>query len=234
MSVGTRRWVWAGAAALGFVALTLADHALVGLLHDEAWHARAEITDGYRLLRVAGYIPTWLLIALCLFLADLRAMRRGAVLEAPEGESPRSLNAPDRAVMLTGAVVLAGLAAEVLKATLQRHRPGGGSGYVWQWASDAAAPASYGLPSSHAAVAFAGAFMLGRLIPAAWWPLVLWAAGCAWTRLASGRHFSTDVYAAAVLSYAVCAGLWWARSRAGSGGARRVGPIRGARGQGAP
>ena len=64
-----------------------------------------------------------------------------------------------------------------------------------------------GLPSSHAAVAFGGAFVLMYLFPRIWPIALAGAIGCGLTRLLAGAHFLTDVYAAAGLGYAVAGWL---------------------------
>jgi membrane-associated phospholipid phosphatase len=56
-----------------------------------------------------------------------------------------------------------------------------------------------GIPSSHAAVAFGGAFMLLRLFPGAGIIALLGATGCATTRILLGAHYLSDVLVAAAL-----------------------------------
>lgn len=102
---------------------------------------------------------------------------------------------------------LGGLAAELLKQLTHRFRPGETGEYFFGWATGERGP-GFGLASSHAGVAFGAAFMLARLYPRTT-PLGLaLALGCSATRLLTGAHFATDIYAAAIMSYAVAAALW--------------------------
>ena len=64
------------------------------------------------------------------------------------------------------------------------------------------------LPSSHALVAFSGAFILCRLYPRAWPVWVLLAAGCALTRVQAHAHFLSDVTVAAVAAWFVVDVAW--------------------------
>ncbi|MBL8762258.1 MAG: phosphatase PAP2 family protein [Phycisphaerae bacterium] len=151
--------------------------------------ARAEGRDWYRLLRVMGYLPTWLIVALSAWLLSRReaiAARVSMVLS-----------------ILAGAT-LSGAAAELLKLVIARERPGPDGRYVFRGLfagfSDGG---NLGLPSSHAAVAFGGAIALALARPVLGPLAILLAVGCAWTRLLSGDHFLSDVTGAAMLAYAV-------------------------------
>jgi membrane-associated phospholipid phosphatase len=55
------------------------------------------------------------------------------------------------------------------------------------------------LPSSHAAVAFAGSITLALLYPRLALPALAVAIGCGFTRVASGAHYPSDVLAGAVV-----------------------------------
>ena len=59
------------------------------------------------------------------------------------------------------------------------------------------------MPSSHAAVAFGGAWMLAALYPRAAPIALALAAGCALTRVLEGDHWLSDVVAAGALGWAV-------------------------------
>lgn len=115
---------------------------------------------------------------------------------------------------LIGASALGGGLAELLKLLIGRERPvkdfaiQNDAEYVWRPLFDAFRDGSnLGLPSSHAATAFAGAAMLAILLkrnPTRWSrPLVvlayLGAAACAASRVFAGAHFATDVILGALV-----------------------------------
>jgi membrane-associated phospholipid phosphatase len=151
--------------------------------------------DWGRLFRVAGFAPTWLLGALILGLARSgRAVRDGwrRVL-LPSG-------------LLVAAIAVAGAIGEVVKLVVRRGRPGAADAaytYLpWEghWSTGA-----IGFPSTHAIVAFAAAFALARIAPRTGPVWLAIAAGCALTRLLDGKHFFSDVLAAAVLAWGTVA-----------------------------
>jgi undecaprenyl-diphosphatase len=154
-----------------------------------------------RMLRLAGYLPLWSIVALALLLHDWVPRR------------PRTLpTASGRSLRLFGAAALGGIIAELLKIAFRRERPGltDGAHVFRPWSDQPFSTARLGLPSSEVAVAFAAATILARLFPEAW---LLWyalAAGCALTRVASGAHFTSDVLLAALVGY-VCALVLWPR-----------------------
>lgn len=142
-----------------------------------------------RLLRIAGFLPTWGLAALVIGLADRaqipplpwRGWRRGAaVLLAP---------------------LVAGAVAEVLKVLLRRERPLDHAGaYVFRpWSDRPFSTAGLGLPSSHTLVAFGAAAVLGELYPRTRWVWYALAAGCGVSRVLAQAHFLSDVVVAAVV-----------------------------------
>ncbi len=175
--------------ALSIAGAHLADAPAWRLLHsgDAAAH------DWHRLLRVCGFLPTWLAIGAALALVD-RAWRRAGPL------------------VLSAA--LSGLAAELLKLIVRRERPGAAGEYSFRaFSDDPLSTAALGMPSSHAAVAFGGAWMLARLHPRlAPVPLLL-AAGCGLTRVIDRAHFFSDVIAAAGVAWMLA---WWLDQRIGS------------------
>ena len=158
--------------------------------------------DAGRLLRVVGFLGSWWLAALLVLQAGrpTAVRRRGAAL-------------------LALAPTLAALAAELLKLLLRRERPGLTDAlyHFRPWQEQTWSAAGLGLPSSHAAVAFAGTTLLGLLLPRWRWTLALLALGCAWTRVAAGAHFLSDAVAGALLGVAVGSGLhgcWGVRAAA--------------------
>lgn len=168
--------------------------------------------DWGRLLRIMGFWPTWAAGAIALVLHD-----RG-VVPPPAGGAWR------RGLVLAISTLSAGFVAEALKLVLRRERPGAHDGaYVFRAFSDQTwSTKGLGLPSSHAIVAFAGASMLGFFFPRTWpvwWAL---AAGAAYTRLAAGAHFMSDVVLAAFLGW-LLSWLLWKYSQGGTGAAVRSG-----------
>ncbi len=144
--------------------------------------------DWYWLLRLAGYWPTWLVIGAAVCLVD-RSPRRG--------------------LFPVGAAALAGLAAEGLKLVIRRGRPldTDGAYHFVPFAEHTWESSFMGLPSSHAAVAFAGAFAVARLWPRAGWVLVPLAIGCGLTRVLVGQHFLSDIAGGAIVGALACAAV---------------------------
>lgn len=150
-----------------------------------------ERNDWYQMFRAVGFLPTWLLVAGSVALVEWR----------------------NRAERVTGLAILlsaacSGLAAELLKVVLGRHRPDENGHLLWNPLFGAIYDpdrygSSLGLPSSHAAVAFGGAIAVALIYPGARWPALLAAAGCAITRLLAGAHALSDVYAAVIVAWAV-------------------------------
>jgi len=156
-----------------------------------------------RLLRVAGYLPTWAVVALALVLHDWAPRVRRTLRSASR-----------RGLLLFSSAAIAGAVAELLKLAFRRERPGltDGAHVFRPWSDQPLSTAQLGLPSSEAALAFAAATMLARFFPEAralWYGLAL---GCALTRVASGAHFMSDVVLAALVGYVVVV-ILWARHR---------------------
>jgi membrane-associated phospholipid phosphatase len=148
--------------------------------------------DWGRLLRVMGFLPTWMLAAGALALHD-------------RGE-PRRFR---RANLLFFSAALSGLAGEILKLAIRRLRPGETGEYVFRsFAERTFSSSGLGMPSSHAVVAFGAAAMLSRLFPRAWpiWWSLGW--GCGLTRVLHGRHFMSDVVLAALVGWLIAAAIW--------------------------
>lgn len=172
--------------------------ALSHLLDPVGWqyfHLRGVYGDDFgRMLRVVGYVPVWVAVAVALVLHD-----------APLGRARWW-----RGGMLVAGVAAAGIAGELLKLLLRRERPRAHEGeYVFRAFSER--PLSTGglaWPSSHAIVAFGAAAILSRLFPRA--RIVFWALawGCALSRVADGAHFVSDVVTAAVAAWLVVDRVW--------------------------
>lgn len=176
--------------------------ALACALDAWAWqHVRIDDVYGKdwgRLFRIAGFLPTWMLGSLALILSD-----RGVGSPAPRRFWWRGM-------LLTAAPVVAGLLCEVLKILLRRERPNLHDGaYVFRDFADRPwSTAAIGLPSSHTMVAFAGAGMACYLFPRTWPAWMLLASGCAFTRVAAGAHFLSDVVLAGIVGLFVARLAW--------------------------
>lgn len=170
--------------------------------------AQIESRDWYQALRQLGYLGTWIFVALAMIAQGL-AFQRTRQQRGKRFNSHAAIR-PGLAVFL--AAGLSGAVAELIKELVRRHRPipdGPNAGeYAFGWLKpDPFADLGYGMPSSHAAVAFGAAFILAYIYPGSR-PVVLIAAiGCAFTRILAGAHFATDVLVAALLSYAVASAL---------------------------
>lgn len=199
------RLVFVSVAVLGLVVTILLDNALfhvfyvgpdkIGLVESKAW---------YQILRQTGDIRTWLIVAFAIF--------AHAFWRAFGGNAPRIRLGGIVTIAL--APIISGLVAEMLRALLGRERPlsetGEFQGHVWRhvfagvyhdgsWFDSS----NLGLPSSHAAVAMAGAIATARAFPGAGFVLVPIAIGCAITRMLSGRHFSSDVFLGIIVGWAI-------------------------------
>lgn len=178
---GTTRWIT-------WLLVSCALVAIAHLLDPLAWRvlrkANVYETDWGRLLRSAGYLPTWGLIAF----AVCRERR-----DAREGW------------LLIGSPTLGGALAEVVKLVVRRLRPDPDTfGYAFRAFADGPwSNRGLGMPSSHTLVAFAGAAMLAARFPRAAGAFYLVAVGCALTRVMSNGHFLSDTVAAACLGWAV-------------------------------
>lgn len=155
-----------------------------------------------RLLRVMGFAGTWVALAL-------------AVGFTSDGSEQARRVARRRGWLVFWSPVLAGALAEVLKIAVRRERPGLNDGaYGFRpWDERTWSGSGLAFPSSHAAVAFGGAFMLARLFPRAKWVGILLAVGCGITRVVARAHFVSDVVFAAGLGWLVSWFLWrrWAQ-----------------------
>jgi membrane-associated phospholipid phosphatase len=180
----TNRWWLALAVGIALVAAFAIDpwayhHVRMDKVYD---------TDWGRALRSVGYWPLWIALACALWLHD-RDRRRATYLAA--------------------SVSAAGLLGEVLKLLVRRDRPGvydGAYGFR-PWSDHPFSSSGFGMPSSHALIAFSGAAALAVLFPRAtpiWYAL---AVGCAITRVLSGAHFVSDVTVGAIIAIAVAISL---------------------------
>lgn len=183
---------------LAAAAAIAAAHGLDGYAYREwVWAAPAE-RDWGRLLRVLGYAPTWLVVALVLWLQG-----RG------REESGRPTVVSARALVF--AVVLGGIVSEVAKLLIRRERPNVADGayHFRAFDVDPFSTSRLGLPSGHTMVAFAAAGALCQRYPRAAPVLLALAAGCGLTRVFAQAHFLSDVVVGALAGGAL--GRWVAR-----------------------
>jgi membrane-associated phospholipid phosphatase len=179
--------------ALGWTVLAFAGAMLLDKwVYDNIENPRVYDRDWGRLLRVMGFLGTWLALAIAV------ALQEGA-------DPARRALAKRRAGLLFWSAAVGGLVAEVLKLLLRRERPEVHAGeygfrafFERTWST-----AGLALPSSHVLVAFAGAAMLARLYPRARWVGYVLAAGCGVTRVLAHAHFLSDVVMAAGLGWVV-------------------------------
>jgi undecaprenyl-diphosphatase len=144
--------------------------------------------DWGRALRSVGYWPLWMVLSLALWLVDRK-----------RGQGNR------RAAYLAGSITVAGILGELLKLIVRRERPGTHDGiYGFRAFTDHLfSSRNFGMPSSHAVIAFSGAAALSVLFPEAtcvWYALAI---GCGVTRVLSGAHYVSDVVAGAAIGIGV-------------------------------
>ena len=175
---------------MAIAALSLAAIVAAHLADPWAWahlrDAKVYDRDWGRLLRSAGYLPTWIIVAIGLYAHD----------KGSPGDRWRG------ALMLLVPTVT-GAAAEVLKLLFRRLRPGETSpDYVFRpFLEDTWSNSGMRLPSSHMMVAMGAAVVLARLYPRSRWLWYLIAIGCGYTRVLSGAHYLSDVTVAAVAAW---------------------------------
>ncbi|MEP6692688.1 MAG: phosphatase PAP2 family protein [Gemmatimonadaceae bacterium] len=204
----TRRWIIYAVAAIACVA---ASALLDQWVYDHVARPDVYEHDWGRMLRMVGYLPTWIAVAVGAACADPTVRDwRGTARSAP-------------ALVLYSATA-GGIAAELLKLVIRRRRPDAAHGvHLFRaWSDHPLSNGGFGMPSSHALVAFGAAVMLARVYPRG---RILWyalAAGCAATRVLSRAHFLSDVVLAAAVAPMI--GHWVANGL----GAKGVGTVRAA------
>lgn len=198
--------------------------AIASLLDRPVWRAVSELPgsfiggDWHRALRSMGFLPVWLVISVAMALTNSQSANGTHNLRL-------ALRWP---LLLSAAVLLAGGLGEVLKVLIRRERPllTGGE-YVWRSFTDRPLEGGeLGMPSTHATVAFAAAWMLCRMYPRAAPVWLALATGCAATRILDGAHFLSDTVLAAAVAFFVVRQLWiWnKRHPPDSGSSMRHGP----------
>lgn len=180
-----RRWLYIALTSAGVVA---AAHLLDPWVWAHVRDPKVYERDWGRLLRTAGFLPTWLIVSIALWAHDKGLpgwrWRGGLMVLVPT---------------VTGAL------AEVLKLVFRRLRPGDTSPeYVFRsFFEDPWSNRGLGMPSSHMMVAMGAAVVLARLFPRVWWMWYLIAMGCGVTRMLAVAHYASDVAVAAVVAYIV-------------------------------
>jgi membrane-associated phospholipid phosphatase len=205
--------------ALALMAVAVA---VDGLVWQYLVNERVYEEEWGRLLRVMGFVPTWVLAAVALWLVErpvgagvghrgqqmARAGMGGIDADRQQREGKRARR---RSLYLVGAVLLSGIVGELLKLVFRRRRPGDVF-ELYEFRSWADRPFHNGglsMPSTHAVVAFGAAVALTKLLPRAWPVWWLLAAGCGLTRVLARAHYLSDVVMAALIAAAV--GSWLAR-----------------------
>lgn len=144
--------------------------------------------------RSGGYMPMWLGLAAAIMLEDARQAGCWCAASVRRG------------IMLAIGVSLAGIVAECVKLICRRQRPDLSEGAWYSFRPFLDRPFTAGgltMPSSHAIVAFTGAFMLARYYPAARPVFLLFAFGTAASRVYVGAHYVSDVYLSMMLGWGI-------------------------------
>lgn len=172
------------AIVLAFAAFILVAHLLDSFFYQHFVLTNVYDKDWGRTLRVLGFLPLWLVVALIVGLQDQNWRR---------------------ARLIALSVIASGIAGELLKLLFRRERPNAHDGhYVFRAFTER--PFHSGglaLPSSHAVVAFGAAAMLARLFPRARYVFWAMAWGCGLSRVAARAHFFSDVVVAFTVSWTI-------------------------------
>ena len=184
LSATRKTWIWLAVTLLALLAASAIDgwafhHLQRPNVYDQDWG---------RALRSVGYWPLWMILSLALWLVDRKHGRGGG-----------------RAAFLAFSITVAGIIGELLKLIVRRQRPGTLNGiYAFRsFADHLFSSRNFGMPSSHAVIAFSGAAALSVLFPEAkcvWYALAI---GCGVTRVLSGAHYVSDVVAGAAIGIGV-------------------------------
>lgn len=236
-TLGLRPLLWAAGV---LAVLTVVAHWVdVPLVTPLDYHrANLDGEDWYRFLRVLGFMGTWFAVGVVFALVDRRRAPPGSPSSA---RWPFLIIAPLIAGVVAEGLKLAIRRARPDAHAQHLHvfwpRPdstGAGGTPVWTpaqwgWTADNPPPwgtgdpaasvpgtwdaSDFGLPSSHAAVAFAGLAALAVLFPRAWPALLALACGCGVTRMISRSHYLSDTLAGALVGVLAVAALVWLTSR---------------------
>lgn len=195
--------------------------AIASLLDRPVWKTVSELPGSFitgdlrGALRSMGFLPAWLVLSFAMALINSQNAIGTSNLR-------RALRWP---LLLSAAVTCTGGLGEILKVLIRRERPllTGGE-YVWRPFTDRPFEGGeLGMPSTHAAVAFAAAWMLCRMYPRAAPVWLALATGCAATRILDGAHFLSDTVLAAAVAFIVVRQLWiWSNNHPPDSGRKMV------------
>lgn len=147
-------------------------------------------SDLHNLVRLAGYLPTWILIFATLWIAEADPAARRPHLR--------------RGIFVVGTAGLAGLLAAALKILVRRPQPPKLGPYEpWTFAPFGDAPfdgTDFGFPSEHAAVAWGAAIAWSRLHPQLAPVLLPLAFATGWSRVVARGHHPSDVLASSLVA----------------------------------
>lgn len=151
----------------------------------------------YQFVRLVGYIPAWLAIALAV---DLAGRRRRSPMVGVERDD-RGLVTPG----ILACTLLTGLVVAFMKALIGRERPlkHDGEWYFKPFLDGFTDGSNLSTPSSHAAIAVAGALVISRLRPGTGFVAIPLAVACAYSRVLMGAHFISDVVLGAIVAWVV-------------------------------
>ncbi|MBN4052550.1 phosphatase PAP2 family protein [bacterium AH-315-K20] len=189
----------------GFVLLTFLDEPIYHAIDPTlASRERLDSSWWYLILRHTGSLWTWLAIATAVLALDVVRAR---------AHLPRARAVWSRGLFITLSAAAGGLGAELAKLIIARERPAtiqtlesGADALVYQGYhfrglfTGFLDGSNLGLPSSHAATAAGGAIALTLLFPRLGIIAIPLALGCGISRLLTGAHFATDVFAGFVLA----------------------------------
>lgn len=159
----------------------------------------AERDDWHRLFRAMGSLWAW----------GFAAFAVGLLSAGPRAGSVARTSGPARGVFVFLAATIGGAAAEILKVIVRRERPDAEAlFYVFRPLADRPLSGSgLGMPSSHTAVAFAGAAALCIVAPRAAPAWIFLACACGFTRLVDRAHWLSDVSVGALVGVAAAVAL---------------------------
>lgn len=162
------------------------------------------------MLRMAGYLPTWIVVSAGLLLCD-------AGFDAGASAAERAWRW--RGVLPVASAAASGIAGELLKLVIRRERPWAHAGaYVFRSFADRPFySGGLAMPSSHTVVVFGAAAMLARMYPRGRWLWYALAVACGVTRVLAHAHFVSDVTLGAIVAWLVAYVMyrWYVRHTMG-------------------
>ncbi|MEO0478810.1 MAG: phosphatase PAP2 family protein [Planctomycetota bacterium] len=185
-----RSWMWFASLSVFVIALLLDGYILRSIPAPGN-----RLSDMQRLLRIAGYIPTWFVLVSAFVLASSGSRRR-----------VRAMTVGGYVLMSAG---ISGGVAALLKIVVRRPDLRFGAGYEgWETAPLGDRPfdgTDLCFPSEHVAVAFGATLMLARLYPGASPLLLALGFGTAVVRVREWGHHPSDTMGSLVVALGVVA-----------------------------